>query len=610
MPKISFKRIILISLIIGIISGVGSLLFYVGLEAATSAVFSLLGYHMPTEGQTISAIAQWVPPVSLWFLLPILCLGGLLSGLIIFSLAPEAEGEGIEAAITAFHGEGRIRKRIPFLKAITAIITIASGGSAGREGPAAQISAGIGSMVAEYLGLSARERRIALASGIGAGIGALFKAPLGGAILSAEILYKNDFEVEAVIPSFLASIIAYAIFCSFQGFNPIFGETEIVWTVAQIPLFLLLGALCAYLGRLYIKAFYGSETLFKRLIARMGLPPHFKPFFGAATMGVLLLAVATFVPSGELLALGSIGSGYGFLQLGLYSLLPLGVLLLLPFLKIATTSLTIGSGGSGGVFAPGLLIGGSFGGAIGVILHLLLPGIVGVDSIPIFVVIGMIATFGAVSRAPLAVMIMVIEMTGNFSVLVPAMGAVAIAFLLIGDETIYRGQVENRSQSNAHRGEYNREILAQIRVSEVMTPHEAIITVSPEDPVSLVLTKINETSHTGFPVIEGGHLAGMITIGYFRSSQGEETLKAPVGKVMARNLITITPEATLEDALELMMQHDIHHLPVVDPENPGFLAGFLTRTDIMRGLHETCRDDRGTWRGIKSGFPVSGFSMA
>jgi CIC family chloride channel protein len=583
MPEISFHRIILIALIIGIISGVGSLLFYIGLQAGISAVFSLLGYHMPAEGQTIDAITQWVPPDSLWPLLPVLCLGGLVSGLIIYSLAPEAEGHGTDAAIRAFHGEGRIRKRIPFLKAITAIITISSGGSAGREGPAAQISAGIGSMVAEFLGLSAHERRIALASGIGAGIGAIFKAPLGGAILSAEVLYKNDFEVEAVIPSFLASIIAYAIFCTFQGFNPIFGKTEIIWTVIQIPLFLLLGAMCAYLGRLYVKAFYGSETFFKRLIAWMGLPPHFKPFFGAAIMGVLILTVATLLPSGELLALGSIGSGYGFLQLGLYSMLPLWMLLCLPFLKIATTSLTIGSGGSGGVFAPGLLIGGSFGGAIGMILHLLLPDIVGVNSIPIFVVIGMIATFGSVSRAPLAVMVMVIEMTGNFSVLVPAMGAVAIAFLLVGDDTIYRAQVLNRSQSNAHRGEYNKEILAQIRVSEAMTVREAVITFSLQDPASLVLAKINETSHTGFPVQDGGHLVGMITIGYFRSSQSQEALKAPVGKVMTRNLITITPEASLEDALELMMQNDIHHLPVVDPENPGSVAGFLTRTDIMRG---------------------------
>ncbi|HVP25504.1 MAG TPA: chloride channel protein [Methanomicrobiales archaeon] len=583
MPEIPFRKILLIALLVGIVSGVGSLLFYVGLQAAIAGVAALLGYRMPSEGQTIAQITRWSPPASLLPLVLVLCLGGLLSGLIVFGLAPEAEGHGTDAAIRAFHGQGRIRKRIPFLKAITAIITISTGGSAGREGPAAQISAGIGSMVAEFLGLPDHERRIALAAGIGAGIGAIFKAPLGGAILSAEILYKNDFEVEAVIPSFLASIIAYAIFGTFEGFNPIFGQVEIVWTVAQIPLFLLLGAVCAYLGRLYVDVFYGSEAFFRSLIARAGLPPHLKPFLGAAAMGVLILAVATLIPGGELLALGSMGSGYGFLQLGLYSMLPLGMLIALPFLKIATTSLTIGSGGSGGVFAPGLLIGGSFGGAVGMILHILFPGLLPLSSIPIFVVIGMIATFGSVSRAPLAVMIMVIEMTGNFTVLVPAMGAVAIAFLLIGDATIYRGQVPDRTQSPAHRGEYNREVLSRIPVGEVMTRGENLVTFSPGDPASRVLAEISETTHTGFPVVDNGHLIGMITIGYFRANRAQEHLQTPVGEAMTRNLITVAPGASLEDALQLMMKHDIHHLPVVYPANPDVLVGMLTRTDIMKG---------------------------
>jgi chloride channel protein, CIC family len=583
MPEISFRKILLIALIVGVISGVGSLLFYTGLQLAISGIAALLGYHMPAEGQTVAQITHWSPPASLLPLVLVLCLGGLISGLIIFSLAPEAEGHGTDAAIRAFHGQGKIRRRIPFLKAITAIITISTGGSAGREGPAAQISAGIGSMVAEMLGLPDHERRIALAAGIGAGIGAIFKAPLGGAILSAEILYKNDFEVEAVIPSFLASIIAYAIFGTFEGFNPIFGQVEIVWTIAQIPLFLLLGAVCAYLGRLYVGVFYGSEAIFRRAVARAGLPPHLKPFLGAATMGLLILLVATLVPGGDLLALASMGSGYGFLQLGLYSMLPLGMLLLLPFLKIATTSLTIGSGGSGGVFAPGLLIGGSFGGAAGMIFHVLFPGLLPLGSIPIFVVIGMIATFGSVSRAPLAVMIMVIEMTGNFTVLVPAMGAVAIAFLLAGDATIYRSQVPDRTQSPAHRGEYNREILALIRVGEVMTPAEKLVTFSPADPASRVLAAIGDTTHTGFPVVDDGRLVGMITIGYFRANRAQEHLRTPVGEVMTRNLVTIAPGDTLEDALQLMMKHDVHHMPVVDPANPGVVTGLLTRTDIMKG---------------------------
>jgi CIC family chloride channel protein len=259
------------------------------------------------------------------------------------------------------------------------------------------------------------------------------------------------------------------------------------------------------------------------------------------------------------------------------------MLIALPFLKIATTSLTIGSGGSGGVFAPGLLIGGSFGGAVGIILHILFPGLLPLSSIPIFVVIGMIATFGSVSRAPLAVMIMVIEMTGNFTVLVPAMGAVAIAFLLVGDATIYRGQVPNRTLSPAHRGEYNQEILSRIPVDEVMTRRENLVTFSPGDPASRVLAEIGETTHTGFPVVDDGHIVGIITIGYFRANRAQEHLRTPVGEVMTRNLVTVAPRATLEDALQLMMKHDVHHLPVVDPANPEILMGLLTRTDIMKG---------------------------
>ena len=583
LDEITFRRIILIALVIGFVSGFGSLLFYVGLQTAVSIVASFLGYRMPVEGQTMVQINQWSPPAALWPLLIVLCAGGLLSGLIVYSLAPEAEGHGTDAAIRAFHGEGRIRKRVPFLKAITAIITISSGGSAGREGPAAQISAGIGSMVAEFLGLTPHERRIALASGIGAGIGAIFKAPLGGAILSAEILYRDDFEVEAVIPSFLASIIAYAIFSLFEGFNPIFGGVEIFWTIPQIPLFLVLGALCACLARLYIRVFYGSEALFQELIRRTGLPLHLKPFLGALTMGIIVLLTAVLLPSGELIALGSMGSGYGFLQLGLYSMLPMGMLLLLPFLKIVTTSLTIGSGGSGGVFAPGLLIGGSFGGATGMILHILAPGLVPLDSLPVFVVIGMIATFGSASRAPLAVMIMVTEMTGNFSVLVPAMGAVAIAVLLIGNDTIYRAQVPDRARSGAHRGEYHREILTRIRVADAMTPGDALVSFSPDDPVSLVLRKMNETSHTGFPVVENHRLAGIITTGYFRDDGVWNTLDTQLGRVMTRDLVTISPDDNLEHALQLMIRHEIHHLPVTDPKNPGSLLGLLTRTDIMKG---------------------------
>ena len=299
-----------------------------------------------------------------------------MTGILVTRFAPEAEGHGTDAAIRAFHGDGRIRRRVPLVKAVTAILTISTGGSAGREGPSAQISAGFGSMVADMLGLSPRERRIAMTTGIGAGIGTIFKAPLGGAVLAAEVLYTRDFESDAIVPAFLASVIGYAIFGFFEGYTPIFALGPLVWNVWQIPVFLLLGVLCAAFGLLYIFTFYWSRDRFTAVFKRYNLPMYLKPVSGAILLGILVIALSFISPEGEMLGLASLGSSYGFDQLMIYSMVPLAVLILLPFLKILATSLTLGSGGSGGVFAPGLTIGAAIGGAFGMILHLIAPAYV------------------------------------------------------------------------------------------------------------------------------------------------------------------------------------------------------------------------------------------
>ncbi|MFA6333497.1 MAG: chloride channel protein, partial [Methanoregula sp.] len=251
------KRVLVIAIVVGIIAGFGALLFFEGLKWGTAFFMGyLLQWSYPTEGQSVAEISQWSEPHSLLLLLPILIFGSLMTGILVTKFAPEAEGHGTDAAIRAFHGDGKIRRRVPLLKAVTAILTISTGGSAGREGPSAQISAGFGSMVADMLGLSPKERRIAMTTGIGAGIGTIFKAPLGGAVLAAEVLYTRDFESDAIVPAFLASVIGYAIFGFFEGYTPIFALGPLVWNVWQIPMFLLLGILCAAFGLLYIFTFY------------------------------------------------------------------------------------------------------------------------------------------------------------------------------------------------------------------------------------------------------------------------------------------------------------------------------------------------------------------
>jgi CIC family chloride channel protein len=578
----SYKKIIFIAVLVGILSGLGALVFFEGLKYASRIALEFFGYNAPVEGQSAAEIAQWMPPEAIWLIIPVICLGGLVSGLIASRYAPEIEGAGKDAAINAFHHEGVIRARVPFLKAFATIVVIATGGSAGREGPVAYISAGLGSLAADLLHLSPHDRRIAIVTGIGAGVGTIFKAPLGGALIAAEVLYTRDFESEAIIPAFIASVLGYSIFCSVEGFEPIFNSPDISWTLYQIPLFFLLGCICAAVGLLYIRFFHRTRISFNHLFEKHNIPLFLKPAAGALLTGLLIVVLAHLSPKAFILGLSGMGTGYGFFQLILYSMLPLSVLILLPFMKIIATSFTIGSGGSGGVFGPGLVIGGATGGAVGTFMHMVLPGLVPMHSVPAFAVVGMIALFGPVANAPLAVMIMVVEMTGDFSLLVPAMAAVSIANLLTGEETIFIEQVVNKSQSDAHRGEYAIEILEMISTASAMVPAAEVTVLSPDDTCERVLGLINTTGHTGFPVMDADELVGIITIGDLRRIQTQKDgISASVGDEMTSDVITIIPGASLEEALEIMMTRDVNHLPVVDPSLPQRMLGFLTRSDIM-----------------------------
>jgi len=577
------KRVATIAVVVGIIAGFGALFFYEGLKWAVAFFFGyLLQYVYPREGQSLDTISQWTDPHSLVLLLPILIFGSLLSGILITRFAPEAEGDGTDAAFKAFHTTGKIRNRIPLLKAVTAILTISTGGSAGREGPAAQIAGGFGSMVADVMGLSPKERRIALTTGIGAGIGTIFKAPLGGAVLAAEVLYTRDFESEAIIPAFLASVIGYAIFGFFEGYSPVFSLNPITWTIFQIPFFLILGFFCAAFGLLFIFVYYWSSERFTDIFTRHNLPPYLKPVSGAILLGILVLVLALISPEAEMLGLAGMGTGYGFDQLMLYSLLPLGVILFLPFIKIITTSLTLGSGGSGGVFAPGLTIGAAVGAALGIVLHVLVPALVPVDTIPVFVVVGMISLFGAIAKSPIAVLIMVVEMVGSITILIPAMASVAVSYLLIGDAGIFKDQVPTKAQSSAHRGEYDQGTLEGISVRDAMTPADNILTLSPSDDPVKVVDLMTRTGHTGFPVIENGRLVGIVTNRDVSALRVIEKTCPSIQAAMTSPPFVTHPDETLETALEIMIGHDFDHLPVVRKETPNTLVGFLTRTDILR----------------------------
>ncbi|OBG74907.1 chloride channel protein [Mycobacterium sp. E2462] len=430
---------------IGVISGLGAVVFYIGLRYTGQLLLGHLAlYDTPTpvgEGGRHGS-AGFARP---WAIPLLTTAGALLSALIVTRLAPEATGHGTDEAIEAVHTNPRgIRFRAVLVKMVSSMLTIGSGGSAGREGPTAQVSAGFCSLLTRRLRLSDEDGRTAVALGIGAGIGAIFAAPLGGAVLAASMPYRDDFDYGCLLPGFITSGTAYAVLGAFLGFDPLFGYIDAEYRFERPwPLlwFVVLGLAAALIGYLYARTFHVAVSLTRKLPLR----PVFKPALGGLLVGSLALLIPQIL-----------GSGYGWAQLAAArdSLLhiPLWVVLVLPIAKIVATSLSIGSGGSGGLFGPGIVIGAFVGAAIWRLGDLFaLPGIPHEPGA--FVVVGMMACFGSVARAPLAVMIMVAEMTGSFSVVPGAILAVGIAALLLSrsNVTIYEAQRLNRETAEAER---------------------------------------------------------------------------------------------------------------------------------------------------------------
>jgi chloride channel protein, CIC family len=583
---------LLISAAIGLVAGFGALAFFEAIRFTTGFLLgTLVGYLPPDpagEG-TMGVMSLWAAPRA-WLLPVVTALGGLVAGIIVFSLAPEAEGHGTDAAIAAFHQGKPIRARIPLVKLVASAITIGSGGSGGREGPAAQISAGFGSMLGSLLHLDVQDRRIAIATGIGAGIGAIFRAPLGGAVLAAEILYIHDLEVEAIIPALIASIIGYSVFGAWFGWDPIFNtHGSLAFTLPpQLLYYVVLGVLCGLVGWLYASGFYGIAHYFHRL----RLPNWVKPGIGGLLVGLIGLALPQ-----------ALGMGYGWVQVsmgpGLLAL-PLWVILLLPFAKIVTTGLSIGSGGSGGIFGPGMVIGAMLGAVIWRISYHVLPGIP--DTPAPFVIVGMMALFGGIAHAPLAVMLMVAEMTGNLSMLAPAMIAVGISSIIVGRNTIYKSQVDTRADSPAHRLQFSFPLLSTLSVSQAMTPPP--LRISPQQSVAEAEQQLAERAVGGASVVDArGNLLGVLTVADIERIPFAERGKRRVEEAMNREILVAHTNDTLDVALEQLTSHRIGWMPVVEDTVPGGrrLVGRISAQEIMRAYRETLAKGSRRMRGLVEG---------
>ncbi len=595
------RKWVILGALIGVVAGLGAVVFFTALELGTRLFLGLLaGYYPP--GPAGEGAAPITPVARPWLLPVVVGLGGLISGAIVFRFAPEAEGHGTDAAIGAYHhGPRRIRARVPLVKIVASAITIGSGGSAGREGPTAQISAGFGSFLARLLDLDARDARIAVAVGIGSGIGSIFRAPLGGAVLGAEILYRDDVEAEALVPSFIASIVGYSIYGSVEGFAPIFGnQTHATFSQpSQLLYYALLGIAAGLVGLLYIRSFYGLTRWFRSWT----IPRALRPAIAGVAVGLMGIVLP-----------GSLGTGYGWLQSGFSTQLlgiPLWVILLLPFAKILATSLSIGSGGSGGIFGPGMVIGGLLGAGMWRVLEPIAPGLPA-DPAP-FTIVAMMALFGSIAHAPLAVMLMVAEMTGNLSMLAPAMVAVGLATFVVGEASIYQNQLRDRNESPAHQYRSAVPLMASLSAGQALRAPRCV--ARPGETVAAVLQRAQYAKVPGVPVLDAaGLLAGIASV---EALQRADPASA-VGSLADTSYPSTQGSDGLDRALEQMSDNETSWLPVVDA---GRLIGVLSVRDVMaayrRAMQGNVREVRGPGEDgtiveatLAQGSPLVGASIA
>ncbi|HEY9073396.1 MAG TPA: chloride channel protein, partial [Desulfobaccales bacterium] len=556
----------------GVVSGFGAILFESLLRYFFYHFLHLTtGYAEPLKG---AAAVPFLGVTRSWLFLIIPALGGLVSGALVYFVAPEAEGHGTDAMIDAFHRKGGlIRKRVPLVKLVGSAITIGSGGSAGKEGPIAQIGAGFGSFLATVLKLLPRERRILMLAGAAGGIGAIFHAPLGAALFAPEVLYRQEeFEFEAIVPCIISAIVASSIFDKYFGRTALFFPGPVDFATRELIPYALFGVVCAGVGYLYIKVFY--DVARDRFFRRLKISKALKPALGGLMIGMIALVTPQVMDG-----------GYGWIQAAMEGQIFWGVMLLLVFMKIAATSCTISSGGSGGVFGPSVFMGAMLGGAFGFLGHQLAPGWVVHPSA--FVVVGIGAFFAGVARVPVSSIIMASEMCASYVLLVPLMLVSTVSFVLLRRHSLYEKQVATRLASPAHMTEFARGLLEQMRVSEVITPRQ--VTEIPETmPLEQVIQLVTGSSDLHFPVVAlDGRMTGILSINDIRPIMFEESQpQVKVAKDVATpNVSRVLTEDSLQEALDKMVLMNVDELPVVQAEDPDKIISMISKREIIGYYH-------------------------
>lgn len=527
--------------------------------------FQTLAYGSPDELLHVVADLPW------YHILWVPAAGGLIVGPLVYFLAREAKGHGVPEVMEAVALRGGvIRKRIVIVKSLASAISIGTGGSVGREGPIVQIGSAIGSTLGQLLNVSADRLRTLVGCGAAAGIAATFNAPIAGTMFALEVIL-GEFGLATFSPIVISSVVATAVSRYFLGDVPAFivpaYELVSAW---ELPIYIALGLFCALVGVAFTRILYFFEDAFDKI----KFPEYLKAVLGGLILGVAALLVP------EIL-----GVGYGAIDLALTQKLAWWMLLVLVACKILATSITIGSGGSGGVFAPSLFLGAMAGAFFGTVVHSLFPEVTA--SPGAYCIVGMGAVVSATTHGPMAAMLILFEMTGDYKIILPLMLSCIIGTIAAGRfyrDSIYTLKLIRRGVDIREGKEVS--VLRSLYVKDVMNPN--VETIPEGMPLASMKEIISKSKFNSFPVLDSQkRLCGILSFNDYNEALHDEDLThLVVAKDLATpDVITVSSQDNLYTALEKISRRDFSTLPVVSVNDPHELVGIVTRRDII-GTYE------------------------
>ena len=550
-----------LAVIVGVGAGLGTIVFVRMIEFCHELFFGSAG----SLGFSGRAYVILIP-----------ALGGLLVGPLIHFVAPEAKGHGVPEVLTAVTTRGgRIRPVVVLGKALGSAITIGSGGSVGREGPIVQIGSALGSTIGQLCRLNERRVVNLVAAGAAAGIAATFNAPIAGAIFALEVIL-GDLAVQAfstiVIAAVTASVVSRSVLGDFPAFEV---PAYTLRSPAELLLYLGLGAAAALAALAFMRTLYFMEERFDG----WRFPPYLKPAVG----GVLLGIVGFFVPQ-------AFGTGFETISQVLKGELGLTLLVVLIAAKILATVLTLGSGASGGVFAPALYIGAVLGGAYGQLAHMVFPDLTAPSGA--YAMVGMAAVFAGAARAPITAILILFEMTQDYRIILPLMFATVVSTILaqrLEPESIYTLKLKRRGIDVRARKDQN--LMRTILVEEAMTPATELPAVTPTTSLTELARLFQETAHHGLIVLDAaGDLYGVVTLADLERALEAGKGQGTVRDICTTHVVTVFPDETLDDALRHFGALDVGRIPVVDRQDPHHVLGVLRRTDIVHAYSHALVD--------------------